>query len=203
MHQVKASMRHHGAKKWRLAQASKRIDMSTTTKQLPTSVPRYYSGEPSQLATHHLMVSQGRGCTEQARICASLNSSAVPMTHLSLSDYPSSAELQRAMLSILREATVGLRIYLLGNEDFIWPLHALARVAGLQPEEIQVIPSASCGHAIYCVHCSTTQHGALDSPHTCTECGVVLEVRQHFSRRLGAYLGVCADARQPYAQARS
>lgn len=174
--------------------------MSTTAKQFPTSVPRYCSSEPSRMATHHLLVSQGRNCTEQARIVASLGSTSVPMAHLTLTDYANSADLQRAMLSTLREAKVGLRIYLLGDEDFIWPLHALARVAGLQPEEIEVVPSASGGHAIYCVHCSTTQHGALESPHTCTECGVVLEIRQHFSRRLGAYLGVCADARQPFEQ---
>lgn len=174
--------------------------MSTTAKQFSTSIPRYYNGEPNQLATHHLLVSQGRGCTEQDRICASLNHTSVPMTHLTLTDYSSTAELQRVMLSTLREATIGLRVYLLGDEDFIWPLHALARVAGLQAEEIEVIPSVAGGHSIYCVHCSTTQHGALESPHTCTECGVVLEIRQHFSRRLGAYLGVCADARQPFAQ---
>jgi hypothetical protein len=30
-------------------------------------------------------------------------------------------------------------------------------------------------------------------------CAVGLEVRQHFSQRLGAYLGVCTNADQPYA----
>jgi hypothetical protein len=38
---------------------------------------------------------------------------------------------------------------------------------------------------------------------SCRHCGVKLFVREHFSQRLGAYMGVCLDPDRPYEQAQA
>ena len=35
------------------------------------------------------------------------------------------------------------------------------------------------------------------TPVACSHCGVKLTVRDHYSRRLGAFMGVCVDAEAP------
>jgi predicted RNA-binding Zn-ribbon protein involved in translation (DUF1610 family) len=35
------------------------------------------------------------------------------------------------------------------------------------------------------------------TPFTCSHCGLSLFVRDHYSRRLGAFQGVCVDAEEP------
>jgi hypothetical protein len=49
------------------------------------------------------------------------------------------------------------------------------------------------------VHCGLSQPGTTHDSLQCSGCRVLLEVREHFSRRLGAYIGVCANPDQPYA----
>jgi hypothetical protein len=49
------------------------------------------------------------------------------------------------------------------------------------------------------VHCGLSQPGTTHDSLHCSGCRVLLEVREHFSRRLGAYIGVCANPDQPYA----
>jgi DNA-directed RNA polymerase subunit RPC12/RpoP len=56
---------------------------------------------------------------------------------------------------------------------------------------------------VYCVHCAQAHDYGADDEVTCMHCGVRLAVRGHFSERLGAWLGVCADADHPYAEVRA
>lgn len=176
--------------------------MSAAAQEPPFSVPRYASGQPCQAATRHLLVTQGDGATAWAELHTRLGGAPANLNHLALSAYPDLAGLRHALLEQLRAARVGLRLYLWGDEAFIWPLHALARDAGLQAAEIALSCSGAGRRAVYCVHCATSQPGTAADRLACARCGVLLEVRRHFSRRLGAYLGVCADADRPYAEVR-
>ncbi|MDP9940238.1 dimethylamine monooxygenase subunit DmmA family protein [Ectopseudomonas alcaliphila] len=176
--------------------------MSATAIEPPYSVPRYPSVHSTRTAPCHVLVSQGTAQAErQARqaIAADVTTS---QPHLNLTDYPDLAALHLALRERLHQAHVGLRLYLCGDETFAWPLQALAREAGMRGEEIVLLCEGSSQRAVYCVHCATIQPGRLDDRLTCHCCGVLLEVRRHFSQRLGAYLGVCADVEQPYAQVR-
>lgn len=56
---------------------------------------------------------------------------------------------------------------------------------------------------VYCVHCGLTQAASAADRLYCIGCQVQLGIRAHFSKRLGAYLGVCDDADHPYAGAGS
>ncbi|WP_271408625.1 dimethylamine monooxygenase subunit DmmA family protein [Pseudomonas sp. Q1-7] len=175
--------------------------MSPTATDHPFSVPRYPSGQPNPTADAHLLVTQGAGRDDCAALTAQLGKGR--MMHLALPDFPSFAALQLALNEQLKNACVGLCLDLRGDEAFIWPLHALARAAGLQVDEILMSSSPNGIRRVFCVHCSTCQPASNDAHLTCTTCGVVLEVRRHFSQRLGAYLGVCADADQPYQEMHS
>jgi hypothetical protein len=172
--------------------------MSTTATDHPFSAPRYPSGQPSLTATAHLLVTQGTGRDDFTALALQLGKDR--LTHLALPDFPNLAALQLALDAQLKDARVGLRLDLRGDEAFVWPLHALARAAGLQADEILMSSDPDGTRRVFCVHCATCQPATSAGHLTCAQCGVVLEVRRHFSQRLGAYLGVCADADQPYQE---
>ncbi|MFR0692734.1 dimethylamine monooxygenase subunit DmmA family protein [Enterobacterales bacterium AE_CKDN230030158-1A_HGKHYDSX7] len=168
---------------------------------LPDSAPPLpslplYQRPPSQAVTGALLVLQSREARQAAAQLAGVGET------LLASEFASPVALQQALLERLLRASVGQQLLLCGDEAFVWPLHALARNAGLEADEIHLLRHGESRRAVYCVHCATLQHGDGGEQHDCRSCGVRLEVRRHFSRRLGAYLGVCADADQPYAEAR-
>lgn len=103
--------------------------------------------------------------------------------------------LQQALAS----ATVGCRLYLLGDEAFVWRLHGQARAAGLEDDEIRLTCSLPGQRLVYCAHCGLIQTTGPEPLLNCIGCHVGLEVRTHFSRRLGAYFGVCNNPDKPYA----
>ncbi|MCS3419987.1 hypothetical protein M2399_005340 [Pseudomonas sp. BIGb0450] len=103
--------------------------------------------------------------------------------------------LQQALAS----ATVGCRLYLLGDEAFVWRLHGQARAAGLEDDEIRLTCSLPGQRLVYCAHCGLIQATGPEPLLNCIGCHVGLEVRTHFSRRLGAYFGVCNNPDKPYA----
>ena len=48
-----------------------------------------------------------------------------------------------------------------------------------------------------CVHCKGITEDVEVDPFQCSHCGLHLFVRDHYSRRLAAYQGVCIDAEDP------
>jgi predicted RNA-binding Zn-ribbon protein involved in translation (DUF1610 family) len=48
-----------------------------------------------------------------------------------------------------------------------------------------------------CVHCKGITEDVDVDPFQCAHCGLHLFVRDHYSRRLAAYQGVCIDAEDP------
>ena len=45
-----------------------------------------------------------------------------------------------------------------------------------------------------CVHCKGITEDVTTQPATCSHCGLLLLVRDHYSRRLAAFQGVCINA---------
>ncbi|MCW2295110.1 hypothetical protein M2262_005160 [Pseudomonas sp. BIGb0408] len=174
--------------------------MTRTAELHPFSVPRYPSSDPTQRVTLQLLVTQDAGQQRQAQLLARIDAS--ELCHLALPQYADEAALGEALGTLLSEARVGVHLELHGDEAFIWSLRGVARAAGLLAEEITLHCSESGRRMLFCVHCASLQVGTSADLQACSHCAVLLEVRRHFSERLGAYLGVCADADQPYAQAR-
>lgn len=174
--------------------------MSSVAPYPPTSVPLYPVAEPYPPTPHYLLVTQDDAVETLQRLGVELSDTRID--HLQLSGITDPSALQQALSERLAHACVGLRLVLEGDEAFVWSLHALARKAGMQPDEIRIVRRPDGCRQVFCVHCANCQATRLAGPIACAHCGVVLEVRQHLSRRLGAYLGVCADPDQPRREPR-
>ncbi|WP_371226328.1 dimethylamine monooxygenase subunit DmmA family protein [Pseudomonas sp. QE6] len=161
------------------------------------SLPRY--DQPPRLAGSQVVLLQQTDDPASAAVLAERLSLSADALQVLVADAPQAGA---ALLECLAGASVGLQLLLSGDEAYLWPLHALARQAGLRPEEIHLLNQGEARRTIYCVHCTALQSGGPAEQHDCQQCGVRLEVRRHFSHRLGAYLGVCADADHPYAEGR-
>ncbi|MFJ3483024.1 dimethylamine monooxygenase subunit DmmA family protein [Pseudomonas sp. NPDC090202] len=153
------------------------------------SLPHYRQPTPAQSVRRHLVVIQSAG------VCPAFVGELDQPQLLNAENADFSSRLD----SSLAACSVGTRLYLVGDEAFIWRIHALARSAGLQDDEIDMTLSVSGLRTVYCVHCGLKQPGTQQDSLQCSGCKVLLEIREHFSRRLGAYLGVCGNPDQPYA----
>jgi len=102
-----------------------------------------------------------------------------------------------ALESLLQQATMGLRLYLVGPEDAIWQAAAVATRYGMSSAEIRLYQTGTKARPVFCVHCRAMTRGVRTNLADCSECGRTLFVRDHFSRRLGAYMGFQIDAEIP------
>jgi len=107
------------------------------------------------------------------------------------------AELLPQLAVRLAQATVGLRLYALGSEAFIWDAYNVAITAGLDKSEIFVHHAGPLVRRVYCTHCRTMIEDVAVDIIPCPACGAHLFVRDHFSRRLAAFMGVIVDAEVP------
>jgi len=97
----------------------------------------------------------------------------------------------------LERATMATRLYLAGSEGMIGRVSARAIEAGILPEAIQAEHRGPITRAVQCVHCKTVAEHVATDPYTCPGCRRTLYVRDHYSRRLGVFQGVCVDAETP------
>ncbi|MCC6073652.1 dimethylamine monooxygenase subunit DmmA family protein [Pseudomonas sp. GCM10022188] len=169
-----------------------------------------YAPEVSILASgRRLLVVQDAGVEEAARLHGQLSADGQAVELIALRGEAPWAGGQRGcgstdllevrLLTLLSSAPVGTRLYVCGDETFAWRIYRLARNSGLLAEEIELVKAGS-QRELYCVHCATMQTIGRETETTCCHCGVQLLVREHFSRRLGAYMGVCINPDQPYAE---
>ncbi len=97
----------------------------------------------------------------------------------------------------LESETIGLRLYAVGEEGFVWNVARIAREAGLEAAECRTAHAGSLRRDVFCVHCKTITPGVTTSIAACAGCGAHLVVRDHFSRTHAAFMGVQADAEAP------
>lgn len=98
---------------------------------------------------------------------------------------------------VFAKATMGTRIYVAGVEGLIGQTVALAQRYGVKPMSVRQQHCGSLKRRVQCVHCKGMTEDVTTQIVRCTHCGVSLFVRDHFSRRLGAFMGVSADAEEP------
>jgi hypothetical protein len=97
----------------------------------------------------------------------------------------------------LAEERVGLRLYAAGDEAFLWDVAALAEAAGMSAEEYALTRLGGASRRVHCIHCSTMIENVATTIATCPGCAAPLLVRDHFSKRLRAFMGVQIDAEAP------
>ncbi|MEX1234857.1 MAG: dimethylamine monooxygenase subunit DmmA family protein [Roseovarius sp.] len=106
------------------------------------------------------------------------------------------ASLQR-IRRVLQDAHMGLQVYLAGTEGLMGQAMQEAVSAGIPHTAIQTEHRGSVARRMQCVHCKGITEDVEVDPFVCSHCGLTLFVRDHYSRRLAAYQGVCVDAEDP------
>jgi hypothetical protein len=107
---------------------------------------------------------------------------------------PSFASLLPRLKQTLANAHMGLRLYLAGTEGLIGQAMQVALEAGIDHTSIQTEHRGSLARRMQCVHCKGITENVTTQPATCAHCGLLLLVRDHYSRRVAAFQGVCINA---------
>ncbi|MGR3624065.1 dimethylamine monooxygenase subunit DmmA family protein [Pseudophaeobacter sp.] len=95
---------------------------------------------------------------------------------------------------VLLDGHMGLQVYLAGTEGLMGQAMAEAMRAGIPHTAIQTEHRGSTARRMQCVHCKGITEDVETDPFVCKHCGLNLFVRDHYSRRIAAYQGVCVDA---------
>ena len=111
--------------------------------------------------------------------------------------FRSNAELLSFLPHHLARQTMGLRLYALGSEAFVWDVHHAAEQAGMGGAEIFLTRLGPLTRRVYCTHCRDMIEDVAENLVACPGCGAMLFVRDHFSRRLRAFMGGKANAEDP------
>jgi hypothetical protein len=115
----------------------------------------------------------------------------------SLELFDSSAALLERARAILEQSLMGTRLYVAGPESFIGRALQLAAVFNLNNDEIRAEHIGSAARRVHCVHCRASTEEVRTNIVRCAGCSRWLMVRDHYSRRLAAYMGVIVDAEVP------
>ena len=99
--------------------------------------------------------------------------------------------------SSLETALMGTRLYLAGPESFIGLAMKIAFEFNLNKDEVRAEQVGTLARRVYCVHCRATTENVRTNIVRCLGCARWLLVRDHYSRRLAAYMGVMVDAEVP------
>jgi hypothetical protein len=108
--------------------------------------------------------------------------------------FDGAAALLEESRAVLDTSLMGTRLYVAGPESFIGLAMKLALQFNLNKDEIRAEESGSAARRVYCIHCRATTEEVRTNIVRCVECDRWLLVRDHYSRRLAAYMGVMADA---------
>jgi predicted RNA-binding Zn-ribbon protein involved in translation (DUF1610 family) len=98
---------------------------------------------------------------------------------------------------VLQDAKMSTQVYLSGTESLMGQAMRECTNAGIPYTAVQTEHRGSTARRMQCVHCKGITEDVAIDPFVCSHCGLNLFVRDHYSRRLAAYQGVCIDAEDP------
>jgi len=119
------------------------------------------------------------------------------LLYLDIEDYVSSGAsklVPSKLKKVFAEMPATAKIYVFGSEAFLWDIRNFAADAGFMPEQIQLSEPVSEARRVFCTHCYHVMEDIRVTPVTCAGCGLLLLVRDHFSRSHGAYVGLNINA---------
>ncbi|MFA5122686.1 dimethylamine monooxygenase subunit DmmA family protein [Zavarzinia sp.] len=135
-----------------------------------------------------LLDTAGDGFRAAARLLHTGEAPAGPAVTVSM---PDEAALVRSLTPALARARMGTRLYLAGGAGFVARLTALALDHGFDHGMIETDVRSHGTRRVQCVHCKHVIEDVTGTVVTCDHCGLRLGVRDLYSRRLQAHLGVC------------
>ncbi|MFK8082741.1 MAG: dimethylamine monooxygenase subunit DmmA family protein [Granulosicoccus sp.] len=92
---------------------------------------------------------------------------------------------------------MGTQIYLSGSETALSLFVKACADAGQDYQGLQTEHRGSLARRMQCVHCKGITEDVTTQPAQCAHCGLLLLVRDHYSRRIGAFQGVNINAEDP------
>jgi hypothetical protein len=110
--------------------------------------------------------------------------------------FESGDELLAAFQAVLGGSLMGTRLYVAGPESFMGLVMRIALQFNLNKDEIRAEECGTLARRVYCIHCRSASENVRTNITQCS-CGRWLVVRDHYSRRLAAYMGVMVDAEAP------
>jgi len=111
--------------------------------------------------------------------------------------FPDVPSLLGEFKSVLVDSLMGTRLYVAGPESFIGLAMKIALEFNLNKDEIRAEELGTQARRVYCIHCRATTENVRTNIVRCLGCERWLLVRDHYSRRLAAYMGVMVDAEAP------
>ena len=116
---------------------------------------------------------------------------------LRIEAFPTVETLLVRLDAVLATGNMGLRLYCAGSEGFIARVVQHAELNGADHKSIATEHCGSLARRIQCIHCKGITENVMTTLTKCSHCGLLLAVRDHYSRRLGAFMAVAADAEAP------
>jgi hypothetical protein len=134
---------------------------------------------------------------EQWKIVSNSLAIPVPDENSTQHSFRSESHLLIGLKGRLEKEHMGLRLYALGAEPFLWNVRGLASDFGMAAEEVHLYAIGTAARRVFCNHCRTITERVTTNIFECSGCGAHLFVRDHFSRRINAFAGVQVDAEAP------
>lgn len=106
------------------------------------------------------------------------------------------AALSRLRASLQR-SRMGTQLYLTGSEQLLSLAVKTGMEAGLDYQGMMTEHRGSLARRVQCVHCKGITENVTTQPANCSHCGLLLLVRDHYSRRFAAFQGVNINAEDP------
>jgi len=157
------------------------------------SKPVYAALELDSTARRHLFLTQGPEGLDAARRAVARD----PAANAAVLTVDDPADRETRLREGLEMAGMDTAFYIAGPEVFLWQTASRLREIGIENRRIRQELRGSAARKVYCVHCRTINEQVTTTIHRCAGCGLALTVRDHFSRPLGAYMGVVVDAESP------
>jgi len=180
------------------------------------SKPVYTPLAPDLRGRYHLMVGHGVGSEPLLRVLRDLRAAApesgartrVLIVGSSEEQFRAAGaadvslfgreeELLTSLQDVLNHSVMGTRLYVAGPESFMGLVMRIARQFNLNKDEVRAEECGSLARRVYCIHCQTATENVTTNIVQCKDCNRWLLVRDHYSSRLAAYMGVMVDAEAP------
>jgi hypothetical protein len=120
-----------------------------------------------------------------------------PFKFASVWSSPTIATAINRLVNVLQHGRMGLRLYVAGTEPLIGQVVKAAVESGIEHNSVRTEHRGSTARRVQCVHCKGITEDVTTNPVTCAHCGTALLVRDHYSRRYAAFMGVRIDAEAP------
>jgi hypothetical protein len=147
---------------------------------------------------YHLMVGHGVGSEPLLRVLRDLRTAAPESGARTRVLFVGNPDEQAASGAQFHSAgAADVRLFGREDESFMGLVMRIARQFNLNKDEVRAEECGSSARRVYCIHCQTSIENVTTNIVQCKDCDRWLLVRDHYSSRLAAYMGVMVDAEAP------